>query len=151
MKEYLSTADEVLRSQKTGHEGLSSAEASSRLEKNGKNKLAEAKKDSMLKKFFDELKEPMLIILMIGMFALMIIPQRKREKKIKDMLAAIKVGDRVRTIGGIYGTVSALRDDIVTLTVGPDKVRLVFARGAIANVENVPVEATMDDGVAETK
>lgn len=83
---------------------------------------------------------------MIGMFALMIIPQRKREKKIKDMLAAIKVGDRVRTIGGIYGTVSALRDDIVTLTVGPDKVRLVFARGAIANVENVPVEATMDDG-----
>ena len=54
MKEYLSTADEVLRSQKTGHEGLSSAEASSRLEKNGKNKLAEAKKDSMLKKFFDE-------------------------------------------------------------------------------------------------
>ena len=66
MKEYLSTADEVLRSQKTGHEGLSSAEASSRLEKNGKNKLAEAKKDSMLKKFFDELKEPMLIILMIA-------------------------------------------------------------------------------------
>lgn len=93
----------------------------------------------------------LLIILMIGMFAPMIIPQRKREKKIKDMLAAIKVGDRVRTIGGIYGTVSALRDDIVTLTVGPDKVRLVFARGAIANVENVPVEATMDDGVAETK
>ena len=93
----------------------------------------------------------LLIILMIGMFALMIIPQRKREKKIKDMLAAIKVGDRVRTIGGIYGTVSALRDDIVTLTGGPDKVRLVFARGAIANVENVPVEATMDDGVAETK
>ena len=93
----------------------------------------------------------LLIILMIGMFALMIIPQRKREKKIKDMLAAIKVGDRVRTIGGIYGTVSALRDDIVTLTVGPDKVRLVFARGAIANVENVPVEATLDDGVAETK
>ena len=93
----------------------------------------------------------LLIILMIGMFALMIIPQRKREKKIKDMLADIKVGDRVRTIGGIYGTVSALRDDIVTLTVGPDKVRLVFARGAIANVENVPVEATMDDGVAETK
>ena len=93
----------------------------------------------------------LLIILMIGMFALMIIPQRKREKKINDMLAAIKVGDRVRTIGGIYGTVSALRDDIVTLTVGPDKVRLVFARGAIANVENVPVEATMDDGVAETK
>lgn len=93
----------------------------------------------------------LLIVLMIGMFALMIIPQRKREKKIKDMLAAIKVGDRVRTIGGIYGTVSAIKEDIITLMVGPDKVRLVFARGAIANVEDVAVEATMSDGVAETK
>lgn len=93
----------------------------------------------------------LLIILMIGMFALMIIPQRKREKKIKDMLANIKVGDRVRTIGGIYGTVNAIKDDIITLVVGPDKVRLVFARGAIANVEDVAVEATMSDGVVETK
>ena len=93
----------------------------------------------------------LLIILMIAMFALMIIPQRKREKKMKNMLAAIKVGDRVRTIGGIYGTVNAVKDDIITLMVGPDKVRLVFARGAIANVEDVAVEATMEDGVAETK
>ncbi len=93
----------------------------------------------------------LLIILMIGMFALMIIPQRKREKKIKDMLASVKVGDRVRTIGGIYGTVSAIKDDIITLMVGPDKVRLVFARGAIANVEDVAVEATMEDGIVGTK
>lgn len=93
----------------------------------------------------------LLILLMVGMFALMIIPQRKREKKIKDMLANLKVGDRVRTIGGIYGTISAVKDDIITLVVGPDKVRLVFARGAISNVENVAVEATMEDGVAQTK
>lgn len=93
----------------------------------------------------------LLIILMLGMFALMIIPQRKREKKIKTMLANIKVGDRVRTIGGIYGTVNAIKDDIITLMVGPDKVRLVFSRGAIANVEDVAVEATMEDGIVETK
>ena len=43
----------------------------------------------------------MLIILMIALFAVMIIPQRKREKKIKDMLANLKPGDRVRTIGGL--------------------------------------------------
>ena len=87
----------------------------------------------------------MLIILMIALFAVMIIPQRKREKKVKDMLAALKPGDRVRTIGGIYGTISSIKDDIVTLSVGPDKVRIVFARGAIANVENVAVENTMED------
>ncbi len=87
----------------------------------------------------------MLIILMIALFAVMIIPQRKREKKIKDMLANLKPGDRVRTIGGIYGTVTAIKDDVVTISVGPDKVRLVFIRGAIASVEDSPVENTIED------
>lgn len=87
----------------------------------------------------------MLIILMISLFAVMIIPQRKREKKIKDMLANLKPGDRVRTIGGIYGTITAIKDDVVTISVGPDKVRLVFIRGAIASVEDSPVENTIED------
>ena len=87
----------------------------------------------------------MLIILMIALFAVMIIPQRKREKKIKDMLANLKLGDRVRTIGGIYGTITAIKDDVVTISVGPDKVRLVFIRGAIASVEDSPVEKTIED------
>ena len=87
----------------------------------------------------------MLIILMIALFAVMIIPQRKREKKIKDMLANLKPGDRVRTIGGIYGTITAIKDDGVTISVGPDKVRLVFIRGAIASVEDSPVENTIED------
>lgn len=93
----------------------------------------------------------LLIILMVGMVALMIIPQRRRDKKVKQMLAAIKQGDRVRTIGGIYGTVSSVKDDIITLSVGPDKVRLVFARGAIASVEDSPVENTLNEEVKETK
>ena len=87
----------------------------------------------------------MLIILMIALFAVMLIPQRKREKKIKDMLANLKPGDRVRTIGGIYGTITAIKDDVVTISVGPDKVRLVFIRGAIASVEDSPVENTIED------
>lgn len=87
----------------------------------------------------------MLIILMIALFAVMIIPQRKREKKIKDMLANLKPGDRVRTIGGIYGTITAIKDDVVTISVGPDKVRLVFIRGAIASVEDSSVENTIED------
>ena len=87
----------------------------------------------------------MLIILMIALFAVMIIPQRKREKKIKDMLANLKPGDRVRTIGGIDGTITAIKDDVVTISVGPDKVRLVFIRGAIASVEDSPVENTIED------
>ena len=87
----------------------------------------------------------MFIIMMIVLLLVMIIPQRTRDKKIKDMLASIKVGDRVRTIGGIYGTVTNIKDDIITISVGPDKARLVFARGAIANVEDVAVENTMEE------
>lgn len=89
----------------------------------------------------------LLIILMIAMFAIMIIPQRKRDKKVKDMLAALKPGDRIRTIGGIYGTISSIKDDVVVLQVGPDKVKLVFARGAIAQVEEAGVENTMSEEI----
>ena len=84
---------------------------------------------------------------MVAMFAIMIIPQRRRDKKVKEMLAALKPGDRVRTIGGIYGTISSIRDDVVVLAVGPDKVKLVFARGAISQVEDAGVENTMDETV----
>ena len=87
----------------------------------------------------------LLIILMIALFAIMIIPQRRRDKKIKQMLASIKPGDRVRSIGGIYGTVTNIKDDIITVSVGPDKVRLIFTRSAIASVEDAPVENTMED------
>lgn len=89
----------------------------------------------------------LIIILMVVMLVIMIVPQRRREKKVKEMLAAIKVGDRIRTIGGIYGTVTSVRDDIVTISVGPDKARLVFARGAIASIEDSDVENTMTDEV----
>lgn len=89
----------------------------------------------------------LIIILMVVMLVIMIVPQRRREKKVKEMLAAIKVGDRIRTIGGIYGTVTSVRDDIVTISVGPDKARLVFARGAIASIEDSNVENTMTDEV----
>ncbi|HOF94191.1 MAG TPA: preprotein translocase subunit YajC [Clostridia bacterium] len=91
----------------------------------------------------------LMIVLLVAMFAIMIIPQRRRDKKIKSMLSALKPGDRVRTIGGIYGTIGSIKDDVVTLVVGPDKVRLVFARGAISTVEDVAAENTMSEEVKE--
>ncbi|MBO6060946.1 MAG: preprotein translocase subunit YajC [Clostridia bacterium] len=93
----------------------------------------------------------LMLGLMIVLFVVMSIPQRKREKKVKEMLDALKPGDRVRTIGGIYGTVTSIKDDVVTLSVGPDKARLVFARGAIATIEDAPVETTIDGEVKDVK
>ncbi|MEZ4509730.1 MAG: preprotein translocase subunit YajC [Eubacteriales bacterium] len=91
----------------------------------------------------------LLIVLMVAMFAIMIIPQRRRDKKVKEMLASLKVGTRVRTIGGIYGTIANIKDDTVVLTVGPDKVKLVFARGAISQVEDAGVENEMSQEVVK--
>lgn len=80
-------------------------------------------------------------VLLIAVFYFMIIrPQRKREKAQKDMLSAMAVGDNVVSIGGIYGKIVELRDDVVTVEVGKDKVKLVFERGAIKSVDK-PVSA----------
>lgn len=90
-----------------------------------------------------------LIVLMIAMFAIMIIPQRRRDKKVKDMLGNLKAGDRVRTIGGIYGTIGSIKEDTIILLVGPDKVKLVFARGAISQVEDAGVENEMTQEIVK--
>ena len=91
----------------------------------------------------------LLIVLMVAMFAIMIIPQRRRDKKVKDMLANLKAGDRICTIGGIYGTIGSIKEDTIILLVGPDKVKLVFARGAIAQVEDAGVENEMTHEVVK--
>ena len=83
---------------------------------------------------------PMILIVVVFYFFL-IRPQRKKDKKVKEMLAALKVGDRVCTIGGIYGTITNIRDEnTVTLAIGPQDVPVVFARWAIRNLEEISVE-----------
>lgn len=83
---------------------------------------------------------PIIAILAIFVF-MVIVPQRKRDKKIKEMLSNIKEGDNVKTIGGVYGKVLSVKEDLITIETGPDKCKIVFAKGAIATVENADVEA----------
>ena len=83
------------------------------------------------------------------MYFMMIRPQKKKEKQVKDMLANLKTGDRICTIGGIYGTITSVKDDYVVMQVGPDKIHLVFARGAISQIEEKGAENTMNESVVE--
>ena len=64
MKFYCTDKESVLRQTGSTETGLSAAEAAARLEKNGRNKLAEGKKDSLLKRFFQQMTDPMIIILL---------------------------------------------------------------------------------------
>ena len=86
---------------------------------------------------------PILIMVLI-MYFLMIRPEQKRKKKEKAMLDALKRGDRVCTIGGIYGTIMDIKDDTITLSVGRDNLSMVVARWAIRSVEDVTIENESD-------
>ena len=79
------------------------------------------------------------IALMMGIFYLLVImPQRKRQKRLEEMLANLSTGDRVVTNGGIIGTVVGLGDATVTLRVKPDSVKLEFSRSAVAGMAEEP-------------
>ena len=101
-----------------------------------------------------------LIVLMVAMFAIMIIPQRRRDKKVKDMLGSLKAGDRVRTIGGIYGRVVAITDRTVVIETSEDRVRMEFVKSAIGSVGTLdqqmaaaqrPAKKSKGEPVAEEK
>ena len=81
-----------------------------------------------------------MVVLFVVFYFFLIRPQRKKEKKTKEMLDALKKGDRICTIGGIYGTIASIKDDTITLIVGGDKMTMVVARWAIRSVEDVSVE-----------
>jgi preprotein translocase subunit YajC len=70
------------------------------------------------------------------MYFMVIMPQQKQRKKVQEMLAAIKAGDRVITNGGIYGTINGIDGDSVILKIATDpQVKIRVARSAIAQVE----------------
>ena len=81
-----------------------------------------------------------ILIMVLVMYFLMIRPERKRRKKEKAMLDALKRGDRICTIGGIYGTIMDIKDDTITLSVGRDNLSMVIARWAVRSVEDVTIE-----------
>jgi len=75
--------------------------------------------------------------MMVGMFAVlwfvMIRPQMKRQKETKAMLSALAVGDEVLTVGGIFGKVSAIKDDVVTVEISANT-QVQLQKAAITTV-----------------
>ena len=80
------------------------------------------------------------LIIPLGFLAifyfLIIKPQKTKEKKIKTMRENLKIGDEIVTIGGIFGRVAKVRDDILTIEVGADKTKLTMAKWSVGNLVN---------------
>ncbi len=74
-----------------------------------------------------------LILMVLIFYFLLIRPQMKKSKEHKNMLAALRVGDRVVTSGGVHGELKTITPELVTLQVD-DKVRIKVDRGAITRL-----------------
>lgn len=81
---------------------------------------------------------PMILIFVIFYF-MAIRPQRKKDKEAKQMLSNLKVGDRVCTIGGFYGTIVRIKDDVLTIECGEQKNQMVIARWAVKNIDTLSI------------
>ena len=80
-----------------------------------------------------------LILIFVIFYFMLIRPQRKKDKEAKKMLENLKVGDRICTIGGIYGTIVRIKDEVLTIEVGEQKTQMMIARWAVRNVEQLSV------------
>ena len=83
---------------------------------------------------------PIILIFVIFYF-LLIRPQQKRAKEHRNLLANLKTGEYVLTSGGIYGRITGIKDNTITLEIS-DKVRVKVNRGNIAGVVKPDVMKT---------
>lgn len=90
-----------------------------------------------------------MVLLFVGMWFLMIAPQRKAQKQHKKLIDGLKKGDRVITKGGLYGKIVAVKKDRVSLILGENtKVELV--KGSIASVLGQGADGkTQEDEIEE--
>ena len=78
------------------------------------------------------------IVLMVVIFYFLLIrPEKKRSKKMKDMLDNLQVADEIVTTGGIIGRVLSVKEDAVLIETGSDRTRLRVLRSSIAENRTV--------------
>lgn len=87
---------------------------------------------------------PFALILLIFYF-LILSPMRKRQKKVQEFQAALSVGDRVITTGGIYGQITKVAEASVQLQIA-EKVRIEVARAAIGGYQGKEPVVQADSG-----
>lgn len=84
-----------------------------------------------------------MLVVMLGVFYFMLIrPENKRKKETAKMRSELAVGDEITTIGGILGTICAVKEESIVIETGADRVRMEFAKWAISSKGAQTIEAT---------
>ena len=90
------------------------------------------------------LLDPMFIIMLVAMFAimyfLMIRPENKRKKQAEEMRNNLSIGDEITTIGGMTGKIVQVTEDTVTFETGEDRVRIQTKKWAIQTTAKLEAE-----------
>ena len=86
---------------------------------------------SQLQNFYPFL---MMALILVVFYFILIRPQKKKEKALKDMISSLKVGDEVASIGGIHGKINRVKDNLFILEtgVGTTKSYVTIEKSAIA-------------------
>ena len=90
-----------------------------------------------------------LLILIVAMYFLMIRPQKKKDKEIKEMRNSLQVGDEIVTIGGICGKIVKTKEETIVIQVGADKVKFEMMRWSVSTVTNASQRVREDVEAAE--
>lgn len=93
----------------------------------------------------------MMLVVFAFFYFFAVRPQKKREKQINEMREALRVGDRVTTIGGIRGKVVKLGEEYLTIETGNKRTQLEVTKWAIGTTEetNRPATDTVHEAPAD--
>ena len=87
----------------------------------------------------------MMVFVLVVFYFILIRPQRKKEKKLREMIAALKVGDEVASIGGIHGKIVRIKDDVFVLETG------VGTTKSYITLERASISRLVKEGAAKEK
>ena len=90
---------------------------------------------------------PMMLVMFAVIYFLMIRPEQKKQKARQKMVNEMKKGDRVLTIGGIYGVVGNVKDNAVMVKIAENTV-VELRKGAISEIV---VDKTESDNKKDAK
>jgi preprotein translocase subunit YajC len=82
------------------------------------------------------------LVVLVGFFYFLIIrPEKKKQKQASDMMSSLRTGDEIMTRGGIYGTITLIEEDAITIATGPDDVKIKLSKLSVATVTKKAEEA----------
>lgn len=84
----------------------------------------------------------MLVLMFAMLYFFMIRPENKRKKEAENLRNSLAVGDEITTIGGMTGTVCAVKENTIVFETGADRVRIEITKWAVSTKNGQSTQAT---------